>query len=159
MLSKAPSLQWIGAFRCHRNSCEDALARSAAWVGCPPDARLPSHAMDETVVYPARRIITMNRGLPFAEAVAVRDARILGVGTVAELESWGPCRVDDRFAEGRLMQVVDGLSTTRKTRAPISQDARLLRSKPLPIRQPRRGAPSRPWPSEPVPSLWTPEPT
>ena len=55
--------------------------------------------MDETVVYPARRIITMNRGLPFAEAVAVRDARILGVGTVAELESWGPCRVDDRFVD------------------------------------------------------------
>lgn len=55
--------------------------------------------MDETVVYPARRVITMNRGQPFAEAVAVRDGRVLGVGTVAELASWGPCRVDDRFAD------------------------------------------------------------
>ena len=55
--------------------------------------------MDETVVYPARRIITMNSGQPFAEAVAVRDGRILGVGTVDELESWGPRRVDDRFAD------------------------------------------------------------
>ena len=53
--------------------------------------------MDETVLYPARRIITMNRAIPFAEAVAVRDGRVLGVGRLAELKSWGPSRVDERF--------------------------------------------------------------
>lgn len=53
----------------------------------------------DTIVYRARRVITMNRAQPFAEAVAVRDGRVLAVGTVAELESWGPCTVDDRFAD------------------------------------------------------------
>jgi predicted amidohydrolase YtcJ len=52
----------------------------------------------ETVLFPARRVITLNRALPFAECVAVRNGRILGVGTVAELQSWGPCRIADAFS-------------------------------------------------------------
>jgi predicted amidohydrolase YtcJ len=55
--------------------------------------------MDETTIYPARRIITMNPANPTAEAIAVRGDRILGVGTTAELASWGTHRVDTRFAE------------------------------------------------------------
>ncbi len=53
----------------------------------------------ETVLFTARRIITMTDALPIAECVAVRDGRVLGVGTRAELESWGPCRVDKRFED------------------------------------------------------------
>ncbi len=55
--------------------------------------------MTDTVIYPARRIITMNRGAPLAEAVAVREGRVLAVGSVSELESWGPARIDTRFAD------------------------------------------------------------
>jgi hypothetical protein len=50
-----------------------------------------------TTIYPARRIITMNRHLPFATHVAVRDGRVLGVGNLAELEGWGPYTLDRRF--------------------------------------------------------------
>lgn len=50
-------------------------------------------------IYPARRIITMNPAMPFAEAVAVRDGRVLGVGTTAELAEWGEHTVDDRFVD------------------------------------------------------------
>lgn len=50
-------------------------------------------------IYPARRIITMNPAVPFAQAVAVRDGRVLGVGTTEELAQWGEHVVDDRFAD------------------------------------------------------------
>ena len=56
-------------------------------------------ATDETVIYPARRVITMNPGYPHGEAVAVRGDRILGVGTVEELAAWGEHRIDDTFAD------------------------------------------------------------
>jgi predicted amidohydrolase YtcJ len=55
--------------------------------------------VNETVIYPARRIITMNPGLPFAEAVAVRGDRILGIGDLAELQTWGPHTVDETFVD------------------------------------------------------------
>lgn len=55
------------------------------------------------VIYPARRVITMNPAYPFGDAVAVADDRILGVGSAAQLAAWGPHRVDDRFAEHVLM--------------------------------------------------------
>ncbi|MYD32551.1 MAG: amidohydrolase [Acidimicrobiales bacterium] len=54
---------------------------------------------DDTVIYPARRVITMNHAFPFGEAVAVRDGRVLGVGSLAELAAWGPHRVDRSFAD------------------------------------------------------------
>jgi predicted amidohydrolase YtcJ len=51
-------------------------------------------------VFTARRVVTLDPAIPTCEAVAVRDGRILGVGTVDELRSaWGPLRVDDRFAD------------------------------------------------------------
>ena len=52
-----------------------------------------------TTIYPAKRIITMNPAFPFAEAVAVRDGRVLGVGTVEELAGWGEHTVDNSFAD------------------------------------------------------------
>ena len=56
-----------------------------------------------TTIYPARRIITMNPAIPFAEAVAVRDGRVLAVGTVEELAGWGEHTVDNTFADKVLM--------------------------------------------------------
>lgn len=50
-------------------------------------------------IYPARRVITMNPAFPFAAAVAVRDGRVLGVGTQADLGKWGAHTVDRRFAD------------------------------------------------------------
>ena len=41
-----------------------------------------------TIVYSARRILTMNPNRPFASHVAVRDGRILGAGTLDELKGW-----------------------------------------------------------------------
>ncbi|MEM9041284.1 MAG: amidohydrolase [Actinomycetota bacterium] len=56
-----------------------------------------------TTIYPARRVVTMNRGFPFGEAVSVRDGRILGVGTVDELAGFGEHVVDDRFRDQVLL--------------------------------------------------------
>jgi predicted amidohydrolase YtcJ len=54
-------------------------------------------------LYSARKIITMNASRPTATHVAVRDGRILGVGSMEELQGWGPHEVDDRFADKVLM--------------------------------------------------------
>ncbi|MDJ0769889.1 MAG: amidohydrolase [Ilumatobacter sp.] len=51
------------------------------------------------VIYRARRVVTLDPALPRAEAVAVRDDRILGVGTIDELRAnWGRLPVLDRYA-------------------------------------------------------------
>ena len=52
-----------------------------------------------TTIYPARRIITMNPANPFDEAVAVRDGRVLAVGTIEELAGWGEHVIDDTFSD------------------------------------------------------------
>jgi predicted amidohydrolase YtcJ len=54
-------------------------------------------------VYSARRIVTMNPARPEATHVAVRDGRILGVGSLEELRGWGPHELDDRFAQAVLL--------------------------------------------------------
>lgn len=56
-----------------------------------------------TTIYSARNIITMNPSRPFASHVAVRDGRILGVGTLEEMQSWGDSALDTRFADKVLM--------------------------------------------------------
>jgi len=58
---------------------------------------------DTTVVFQARSIITMNPMQPKATHVAVRDGRVLGVGSADELAGWGPARLDTRFADKVLM--------------------------------------------------------
>jgi predicted amidohydrolase YtcJ len=52
-----------------------------------------------TVIYPARRVMTMNPSNPSGEAVAVRAGRVLGVGSVDELTGWGAHTVDDTFSD------------------------------------------------------------
>ena len=59
--------------------------------------------MTKTVVYAARRIITMNPARPEATHVAVRDGRVLGTGTIDALRGWGPFDLDERFAGKVLM--------------------------------------------------------
>ncbi len=62
-------------------------------------------------IFAARKIITMNPARPYATHVAVRDGRILGVGTINELKGWGTHTVNDLFAEKVLMPgLVEGHS-------------------------------------------------
>ena len=66
-----------------------------------------------TIVYSARRILTMNPARPESTHVAVRDGRILAVGTPGELKGWGPHTLDDRFSGKVLMPgLVEGHSHT-----------------------------------------------
>ncbi len=51
----------------------------------------------------ARKILTMNSYRPVATAVAIREGRVLGVGTEEELAGWGPSEPDDRFRDHVLM--------------------------------------------------------
>ncbi len=62
-------------------------------------------------IFAARRIITMNPARPYATHVAVRDGRVLGAGSLAELQGWGEARVDEQFANKILMPgLVEGHS-------------------------------------------------
>ena len=57
-------------------------------------------------VFTARRIVTMNVSNPSATAVAVRDGRILEVGTLETLAPWldqHPHTIDERFADQVLL--------------------------------------------------------
>jgi predicted amidohydrolase YtcJ len=56
-----------------------------------------------TTIFTAKKIITMNPRQPIAHAIAVRDGKILGVGTVEELALWGEYTLDTRLAENILM--------------------------------------------------------
>ncbi len=67
--------------------------------------------MATTTVYAARKIITMNPAQPQASHVAVRDGRILGVGSLPELAGWGAHELDERFKDNVLMPgLVEGHS-------------------------------------------------
>jgi predicted amidohydrolase YtcJ len=50
-------------------------------------------------VFSAKKIITMNPSNPEGTHVAVRDGRILGVGTLKELAGWGEYGLDDTFKD------------------------------------------------------------
>lgn len=55
--------------------------------------------MNRTLVFEARKIITMSRDRPIATHVAVREGRILAVGSLEELQDWGPYEIDGRFSD------------------------------------------------------------
>ena len=64
-----------------------------------------------TTIYSARSILTMNPAQPRATHVAVREGRILGVGSLDDLTGWGPADLDERYAGQVLMPgLVEGLS-------------------------------------------------
>jgi predicted amidohydrolase YtcJ len=54
-------------------------------------------------IYAARRILTMNPMQPEATHVAVRDGRILAVGSLAQVSAWGTHTLDERFKDKVLM--------------------------------------------------------
>ena len=56
-----------------------------------------------TTIFRARKIITMNPALPEASHVAVRDGRILAVGSAEDMQSWSDAVREDRFADKVLM--------------------------------------------------------
>lgn len=56
-----------------------------------------------TTIYAARKIITMNPMQPHATHVAVRDGRVLAVGSLADMQAWGTATLDERFAAKVLM--------------------------------------------------------
>ena len=55
--------------------------------------------MTETNVFSARDIITMNASRPHATHVAVRDGRILGAGSLEDMQQWAPYTLTDDFAD------------------------------------------------------------
>ncbi|MDR3507633.1 MAG: amidohydrolase, partial [Caulobacteraceae bacterium] len=55
--------------------------------------------MDETIIFQARGIVTLDLRRPKATHVAVRGGRILGAGALDELTGWAPYRLDRRFAD------------------------------------------------------------
>jgi predicted amidohydrolase YtcJ len=56
-----------------------------------------------TTIYSAKKIITMNPSQPSASHVAVREGRILAVGSLEELATWGDYTLDEQFADKVLM--------------------------------------------------------
>lgn len=59
--------------------------------------------MTETIVYRARKIITMDAQNPLATHVMVRDGRVLAVGDAGVATLWGGAPVDERYADKVLM--------------------------------------------------------
>ncbi len=60
----------------------------------------------EITVFVAKKVITMDDSWPSSTAVAVRDGKILSVGTLEELEPWlktAPYKIDQTFADKILL--------------------------------------------------------
>lgn len=55
--------------------------------------------MSEITIFKAKKIVTMNPSNPEGTHVAVRDGRILGVGTLDEVKGWGRYNLDNTFKE------------------------------------------------------------
>ena len=61
---------------------------------------------EKLTVYPARSVITMERALPRASAIAVRGDRIVEVGSIETMQAWldnHPYEIDDRFRDKVIM--------------------------------------------------------
>ena len=97
-------------------SPRSAPARSSPMLRRPSRSRrlpllapLPPSLMDEPeeksdgiTVFVAKRIVTMDPGWPTGEAVAVKDGRILSVGTLEDLQPWlkrFPYKIDETFKD------------------------------------------------------------
>lgn len=62
----------------------------------------PQEKTDNITVFLAKKIVTMDPGWPEGTAVAVKDGRILSVGSLVDLEPWlkrFPHKIDDRFKD------------------------------------------------------------
>jgi hypothetical protein len=73
----------------------------------------------DAVIFEARRIVALNPNRPAAIYVALRDGRILGVGTRHGLSTWGASRIDRGLADKVLMPgLVEGRRRVRAAGAP-----------------------------------------
>lgn len=64
-----------------------------------------------TTIFSAKKILTQNPARPVVTHVAVRDGRILGAGSLDELNGWGDYTLDERFADKVIMPgLVEGHS-------------------------------------------------
>jgi predicted amidohydrolase YtcJ len=61
------------------------------------------HLSPETIVFSARKIVTMNPSRPLATHVAVRDGRIVAVGSFEEICGTSQIEIDTRFSEKILL--------------------------------------------------------
>lgn len=59
--------------------------------------------MSPITIYAAKKIITMNPNQAVASHVAVKEGRILGVGSLDDLSGWGTYQLDQTFAEKYLL--------------------------------------------------------
>ena len=65
------------------------LAREPHGIDTPaPEAAPPAAPAQKITIYTAKTIVTLDPGAPTAEAVAVIDGKILGVGTLDEVKGW-----------------------------------------------------------------------
>jgi len=62
-----------------------------------------STTISQTTVFRAKSILTMNPAQPTATHVAVRDGRILAVGSESDVLAWGEVKNDDRYADKVMM--------------------------------------------------------
>ena len=75
---------------------------AASHAGISPNEGKPN----EITVFVAKKIITMNPSNPFSSAVAVRDGRILSVGSLKDLQPWlnsSPYKINTQFKDKVLM--------------------------------------------------------
>lgn len=76
-----------------------------------PDKPQQEETMSATTVFEARSILTMNPSQPRATHVAVRDGRILAVGSAQDVGAWGPCTLNRQFSQQVLLPgLVEGHS-------------------------------------------------
>lgn len=53
----------------------------------------------DQVIYPAALVRTLDPARPRAEAIMVRGGRIRAIGSLKDLEAYGPARIDDRYSD------------------------------------------------------------
>jgi predicted amidohydrolase YtcJ len=80
------------------------LAREPHGIDAPtPESSPPQPAPAQKItIYTAKTIVTLDPGTPTAEAVAVMDGKILGVGTLDEVKGWvtdQEVEIDRRFED------------------------------------------------------------
>lgn len=64
-----------------------------------------------TIIYAAKKILTMNPTRPVVSHVAIKNGYILGAGSLAELEGFGPYTLNDSFSDKIIMPgMVEGHS-------------------------------------------------
>lgn len=80
-----------------------ALARNGIWPHASVTECGDDQLSQNTVVFSARKIVTMNPSRPVATHVAVRDGRIVAIGSFDEIASLGGGKVDQRFKDKVLL--------------------------------------------------------